>query len=135
MTNSTTFTQADMFTAIKSVFEGGELAENMTAEDVVNFCDERLERLAVRAEKSRAYAAKRKADGGVLADAVYAALTSEPQTIDDITASLSEDLQATRAKVTNRLTTLVKDGKAVKSEVMIENGEGKNRKVAAYALA
>ena len=74
----------------------------------------------------------KKADGDNLREAVYNVLTTELQTIDQITEQVvieGEDI--TRNKVTARLTQLVKANMAVKDTVKTDDG----RKVTAYKVA
>lgn len=139
MTDSIKFTQKEMFDAIATVFTGGNLPESMTAQDVVDFCDARVAALAKRAEKSKEYAAKKRAANDELLEVVYGVLDSTPATIDDIVARLEANgVSESRAKVTNRLSKLAGAERAVKSEISIpadKDAGTKARKVVAYSLA
>lgn len=73
---------------------------------------------------SRAKTAPKKVD--TLIDAVYGALTSEPQTIDAIAAAVG----ISNAKATPRLNKLVENGTVVKGTVKVEKS-----KKTTYALA
>ena len=90
---------------------------------------------AVRADinnqkaKHTSVAAEKKAEGDALRDAVQAVLTEEYQTINDI-ASQVEGEEITKAKITARLTSLVKNGLAEKADVKTEDG----KTVKAYKL-
>lgn len=118
-------TKKEMFTNIKSL-----LADNA---DVVEFCDKEIGLLDKKAAKAKEAAAKKRAEGDELMDAVYAAVsTSDFEPIATIAARI-DGPDVTVAKVTYRLTQLAKAGKIEKSDMTIAGGEGvKARKVVAY---
>lgn len=119
-------TKAMMFEAVREVVEASD-AENKV--EMIDFIDKQLEQLAAKAEKARARAAEKKVAGDELREVVKSVLTENFQTIDAITAQIvGEDV--TKAKVTARLTQLVKTGDAVKEQV--KDG---SRKVMAYRLS
>lgn len=119
-------TKAMMFEAVREVVEASD-AENKV--EMIDFIDKQLEQLAAKAEKARARAAEKKVAGDELREVVKSVLTENFQTIDAITAQIvGEDV--TKAKVTARLTQLVKTGDAVKEQ--IKDG---SRKVMAYRLS
>jgi hypothetical protein len=119
-------TKAMYFAEVKAIVEASG-AEN-TAE-LVEFLDHQVELLTSKAEKAKARQAAKKTEGDELRAVVESILTEEAQTIDAITAQI-EGEDVTRAKVTARLTQLVKAGVAVK-ETMTED----KRKITAYRLA
>ena len=98
-------------------------------DEAVEFIDKQLELIASKAEKAKERAAKTKAEGDELRESVRAVLTEEFQTIDDIVAQVAEE-GVTKAKVTARLTQLVKTEMAEKDQVKADDG----RKVMAYRL-
>ena len=119
-------TKAEYFGMIKDVVAGSDV-EN--AQELMDFIDRQVELIASKAEKAKARAAKQKAEGDELRDAVQAVLTGELQVIDEIVAQVDfEDV--TKAKVTARLTQLVNAGIAVKEQQKVDS-----RKVMAYKLA
>ena len=119
-------TKAMMFEAVREVVEASDA--EMKAE-MVEFIDKQLEQLAAKAEKAKARAAEKKVAGDELREVVKSVLTDEFQTIDAITAQIvGEDV--TKAKVTARLTQLIKSEEAVKEQV-----KAGSRKVMAYKLA
>ena len=120
-------TKAMWFEEIKAVVEASDYERK---DEAVEFIDKQLELIASKAEKARERAAKTKAEGDELREAVRAVLTDEFQTIDDIVAQVAEE-GVTKAKVTARLTQLVKAGVAAKDMVKTED----SRKVTAYKLA
>lgn len=119
-------TKKDWYAQIRAVVEA---SDNEQKEGILGFIDHEVELLEAKAAKAAERAASKKADGDELRNAVQAVLTDELQTIDAITAQIEgEDI--TKAKVTARLTQLVKAGVATKDMVKTENG----RKVTAYKL-
>lgn len=119
-------TKAMWLEEIKGVIEAADYEHKAEA---VEFIDKQLASLAVKAEKAKERAAKAKEDGDELRAAVQAVLTEELQSIDDIVAQIEgEDI--TKAKVTARLTALVKAEIAKKEQIKVDS-----RKIMAYALA
>ena len=109
--------------------EGDYIVSN---EELVAFAENEIALLDKKAVKAKERAATKKADGDELAEAVYATLGEEFEAIADIAARI-EGEDVTVAKVTYRLTQLVKAGKAESTELTIPGGEGvKARKVKGY---
>lgn len=105
------------------------------SDDLIEFCNHQIEMLDKRAAKAREAAAAKREAADPMMEATLAALTNEPQTIEDVVAAM-DNSDCTIAKVRYRLTQLEKDGQVVKTEVTIPGGEGQRaRKVKAYALA
>lgn len=99
---------------------------------LVDFCNHEIELLDKKAATAKATAAKKKADGDAITDAVKAVLTDELTTIADITAKIGDE-NVTTAKTQFRLNALVTNGYAVKEQVTVDGGEGsKARKLMAY---
>lgn len=119
-------TKAMWFEEIKAVVEASDYERK---DEAVEFIDKQLELIASKAEKARERAAKTKAEGDELREVVRAVLTNEFQTIDDIVAQVAEE-GVTKAKVTARLTQLVKAEMAEKDQIKADDG----RKVMAYRL-
>lgn len=116
-------TKKEMFAFIAS-----KMADNT---DVVEFCDNEIALLEKKAAKAKEAAAKKRAEGDELSDAVFAALSTEGfEPIATIAARI-DGPDVTVSKVTYRLTQLVKNGKAEKSEITVE-GDGKARKIMGY---
>ena len=127
-------TKREYFEAIKTMFETG--ACDYDAETMIAFCDKEIAALDTKAAKAKERAAAKKAEADVLTDYVRAALTDEFKTIADIAAVVVEtDPDATVHKVTNRLTRLVNEDFAEKTQVTIPGVDGaKARKVQAYRV-
>ena len=120
-------TKKDNFNAII------EVLTEVGREDLAKVIEHEIELLDAKSSKAKATAAKKKAEGDALRDAVQAVLTDELQTIADITAKVEgEDVSA--AKVQYRLNALVGAGIAVKEQVTIGEGESR-RKLMAYRIA
>ena len=133
-------TKREMFEAIKGLAESGALHmvdfnEAMSDEAVAEFCANEIALLDKKAVKAKERAAQKRAEGDELTDAVRAAMSTEDfEPIAEIAARI-EGEDVTVAKVTYRLTQLVKNGEAEKTELTIPGGEGtKARKVQGYKL-
>lgn len=81
-----------------------------TKPELTDFVNKEIASLDAKAAKAKERAAAKKAEPDALADAVYAVLTTEPQTIDEITSAVD----ASRNKVVARLTKLKEAGKIEK---------------------
>ena len=119
-------TKAMQFAEIKEVIAAVEVEGR---DEMVAFLDEQIASLAAKAEKAKERAAARKAEGDELRAVVKSVLTDEAQTIDAIVAQI-EGEDVSKAKVTARLSQLVKTEEAVKEIVSVEG-----RKLTAYKLA
>ena len=133
-------TKREMFEAIKGLAESGALHmadfnEAISDEAVADFCANEIALLDKKAAKAKERAATKRAEGDELTGAVRAAMSAEDfEPIADIAARI-EGEDVTVAKVTYRLTQLVKNGEAEKQELTIPGAEGqKARKVQGYKL-
>lgn len=120
-------TKKDNFNAIIGVLIDAD------REDLAKVIEHEIELLDAKSSKAKATAAKKKAEGDALRDAVQAVLTDEFQTIADITAKV-EGEDVSTAKVQYRLNALVGAGIAVKEQITVGEGESK-RKLMAYAVS
>ena len=128
-------TKREMFEAIKAGVATGEWTVNEA--EVAEFCDNEIALIDRKAIKAKERAAEKRAAGDELTDAVRAALTDEFTIIADIAAKVAETYgeDATIARVTYRLTQLVKNGEAENGDVKVEGGEGqKTRTIKAYRV-
>jgi hypothetical protein len=123
-------TKREKFEMLKEIIRGDVNVE-MTVEqaELIDFLDAQINAIDVKAEKAKARNAEKKANGDELRDVVQSILTDELQTIDAIVAQI-EGEEITKAKITARLTSLVKNGIAEKEDVKDEEG----RKLKAYKL-
>lgn len=122
-------TQAQYFTEIINMIH-----EMEGSEEYVQFLRGRIELLTKQGQAAKERKAKKAAEKGddELTTAVAAQLDSRLKTRDEITEALEVDFpEVTKAKVTARLSKLVKNGVAGKLEINV----GQGRRVMAYALA
>ena len=112
--------------AVLATVDGLEI----TAGDIVDYAVKTQDQIAAKAEKAKAYVAKKKAESDELKEAVASVLTDELQTREDILAALDADEDVTIAKVGARLTALVKAGRAVKEEMKTVTGKKMGYKLA-----
>ena len=118
----TKMTKVEILGTIKEACEDNEV--------IVEFCDKEIAALGAKAEKAKARAAAKKAEGDELRAIVASVLTTEPMIAEDVLAAITGVEDLTKAKIIARLTQLVKAGDAVKTEVTVD---GKKRM--AYSLA
>ena len=118
-------TKKEMFGLLLGLLETAEVAER---DELKNFVAHEIEMIENKAEKAKTYKRKKAAD--VLKEQIYTKLDAlEFRTIHDIVSDFN-DADITAAKVSARLTSLVKEGVAIKEEIKIEN-----RKLMGYKLA
>ena len=118
-------TKKEMFGLLLELLETAEVAER---DELKNFVAHEIEMIENKAEKAKTYKRKKTAD--ILKEQIYTKLdVLEFRTIHDIVSDFN-DADITAAKVSARLTSLVKEGLAVKEEIKIEN-----RKLMGYKLA
>lgn len=120
-------TKKEYYAMLKEIVEGADVDNQV---ELVEFIDKQITLLENKAAKAKEKAAEKRAEGDELRATVEAALTDEYQTIAAITEQI-EGEDVTKAKVTARLTQLVKEGLAEKSEAKTED----NRKVTVYKRA
>lgn len=118
-------TKKEMFGLLLGLLETAEVAER---DELKNFVAHEIEMIENKAEKAKTYKRKKTAD--VLKEQIYTKLdVLEFRTIHDIVSDFN-DADITAAKVSARLSSLVKEGLAIKEEIKIEN-----RKLMGYKLA
>ena len=108
--------------------------DTLDADTISAWALKKIAQLDHKAAKAKETAAKKRAEGDALTEAVLAALTEEFESIADIAARI-EGEDVTASKVAYRLNALAKaEGASVeKGELVLEGGEGqKRRKVVAY---
>ena len=110
-------TKVDMFNAIADFIANTDWERK---DEAIEFIEKQIDQLKAKAEKAKSRAEEKKIEGDELREAVANALTNEPQTIDAITTTVAEIFDVTKAKVTARLTQLVKLGEATKEQVKID---------------
>lgn len=138
-------TKKDILTVVKAMAGaqvpdinlGEDLVDaEVTAADIVAYCDTTIAQLEAKKEKAAETRAKKAAQADALKDQVLTLITSEPKTRDDIFVELgSKDEALSIAKVGSRLTKLVAEGVIVKEPIKVKNAEGKSVSKMAYKLA
>lgn len=124
-------TKRDYYEMLKEIVYPTNADCEMTVEqgELIEFLDKQISLIDSKAEKAKARNAEKKANGDELREVVQGVLTDEFQTIDAIVAQI-EGEEVTKAKVTARLTALVNNGIAEKTDVKDDEG----RKLKAYKL-
>lgn len=115
----TKVTKRDYFKAIRNYVDGTDAELVYPVEDVLAFIDTAIAQIDTKAEKEKARAAEKKAEGDALRETVLAAVTDEFATVDAILDKVydaTNDEEITKSKVVARLTQLVKAGIVVKEE-------------------
>ena len=85
--------------------------------DLINFCQDQIVLLDNKSKKAKEKAVEKKANGDALRQLVQDTLTQEYQTISEIYSKIGNQEQYSKAKVTSRLTQLVKAGLADKTDI------------------
>ena len=124
-------TKKEYYTMLRDIVRGDSNSEMTNSQyELIEFIDKQIEAIETKAEKAKEKAAEKKANGDELREVVQSVLTNEYQTIDAITSQINGE-DVTKAKITARLTSLVKAGLATKSDLRNEE-TGKTQK--AYKL-
>lgn len=97
--------------------------------DLINFCQDQIVLLDNKSKKAKEKAIEKKANGDALRQLVQDTLTQEYQTISEIYSKIENQEQYSKAKVTSRLTQLVKAGLADKTDIKTENRTVKGYKL------
>jgi hypothetical protein len=121
-------TQKELYGQVIAIVEGADV-DAAVKEELVAFLTKKVDQIDAKAAKAKEKAADAKVKGDELRDIVAGLLTDEVQTIDAILAQV-DFADVTKAKVTARLTQLVKAGVAVKESVKVDT-----RTLTAYKLA
>lgn len=120
-------TKKDYFGMIREMVEGASV-ENK--EELLAFVDSQVTMLDAKAEKAKARAAEKRAEGDELRATVKSVLTNEFQGIEDILPQV-EGEEITKAKIIARLTQLVKAGEVEKAKAKTED----KKEITVYKLA
>lgn len=138
------FTKRQMYTAMINYAAGNDFTYatdegaiiTLTMDEIAAFAQNEVALLDKKAAKAKERAATKAKAPDEMAEAVYAALTDEFQTIADVSLVVAETIpDATVAKVSYRLNALTKDGRAVKEDIRVEDADGKKRTVKGFKLA
>ena len=112
-------TKKDMFLQIRDILETKDIEDK---EGLIEFVDNQIASLEKKAVKAKEKAAEKRAVGDELKDLVKSLLTNDYQTINDLLEQI-DGADVTRAKVQARVTALVKDGYAEKTDLKTEEGK------------
>ena len=124
-------TKKEYFTMLKDIVRGENTDLTAEQSDLLDFLDKQITLIDSKAEKAKERAAEKRAAGDELRAVVQSTLVADHfQTVDTITSQI-EGEDVTKQKIVARLTQLVKDGLAEKTDVKTEDG----RSVKAYKLA
>lgn len=125
-------TKKEILAELFTVVEGMEAVGSIDTDVVLDFIVTSMAQIDAKAEKAKKRAKEKQVKGDALRDLVKACLVADEfMTIATITDALAADVKdITPAKVTARLTQLVKAEEVVKKQVKIGD-----RKVMGYALA
>lgn len=129
MENAVKKTKVMYFAELKDmVMEAEEITDELK-DELVDFIDKQVETIEKRKVAAAARAEKKRAEADALTDEIFALMTEDFMTADEIVDML-DDETVTRNKVTARLAKLIKAEKVVKETIKID---GKRRM--AYKLA
>ena len=107
--------------------------EDFDIPTLIEFVQAEAAALGRKADKAKAKAAEKKSETDELCDAVFAKLTNDPMTRDQI-AEMFDDSEITPAKVGARLNKLVALGRVVKGEMAATSAAGKKTTRMVYSL-
>lgn len=93
--------------------------DNDRQDELLSFIDKEVEILNKRKVAAKERAEKKKAESDALTDQIFAVLSDEFMTLDDIMVEFEGNEEVTRNKVTSRLGKLVRNGMAEKEDVKV----------------
>ena len=129
MENAVKKTKVMYFTELKDMVMEAEEVTNELKDELVDFIDKQIETIEKRKVAAAARAEKKKAEADALTDEIFALMTEDFMTADEIVDML-DDETITRNKVTARLAKLINAEKVVKENIKVDG----KRKMA-YKLA
>ena len=129
MENAVKKTKVMYFTELKDMVMEAEEVTDELKDELVDFIDKQIEAIEKRKVAAAARAEKKKAEADALTDEIFALMTEDFMTADEIVDML-DDETITRNKVTARLAKLINAEKVVKETIKVDG----KRKMA-YKLA
>ena len=129
MENAVKKTKVMYFTELKDMVMEAEGITDELKDELVDFIDKQVETIEKRKVAAAARAEKKRAEADALTNEIFALMTEDFMTADEIVDML-DDETITRNKVTARLAKLIKAEKVVKETIKIDG----KRKMA-YKLA
>ena len=130
MENAVKITKKEFYVALRGLVEAVETVGEIPSDAVLEFIDKQVAQLDAKAAKAKEKAGEKKAEGDEISKRILEVLTDDFQSGDYITQLVSDIPEITKAKVTARLSNLVKQGKVEKEQIKIDT-----RKVMGYRLA
>ena len=106
------------------------------ADVMVEFAEKKLAQLDKRNESAKKRAAKKRAESDALTEQIFEMLSEEA--VDRVAifeALQNEGVETTLGKVTSRLSSLVKEGRASKAKTNVAGEDGKKHEVTVYTVA
>lgn len=125
--NTKKITKKEYYSMLKEIVVKSNVNDR---DELVAFIDKQVQLLNNKAEKAKVKAMEKRVEGDELRNTVEAVLTEEYQTINTIIEQIDNE-EVTKAKVTARLSQLIKEGLAEKEEAKTEEG----KKVMVYRRA
>ena len=104
-------TEKMILTAVMEVAEKVDFGTEVTPEDVIAFCQKKINQAEAKAEKAKAKRAEKTAENDELINVIAKILTDEYQTAQEI----ADAAKVTKGKAVNRLARLIEDGFAEKA--------------------
>lgn len=129
MENAVKKTKVMYFAELKDMVMEAEEVTDELKDELVDFIDKQIEAIEKRKVAAAARAEKKKAEADALTDEIFALMTEDFMTADEIVDML-DDETITRNKVTARLAKLINAEKVVKETIKVDG----KRKMA-YKLA
>lgn len=129
----TKITNKSRYAAIINALTGAPT--DIETDELVDFCERQIASIERKSEKARERAAEQRKVSDELAERIASMLTEEPQTLGELTVAIGDE-DITPSKVSSRCSKLLKEGRAIKTEVTVPGADGgKSRKLVAYTCA
>lgn len=122
-------TKRDILNGLLTLATTGEC--DLTNEDIQLYAEKELASMDKRAAADKKRREAKAAESDEMTEAVYAVLTDEPMSAEEILEKSGLDI--TKSKLIPKLTKLVKFERAVKSTKRYKNDEGKSAEKTMYA--
>lgn len=124
-------TNREIYDVIDTVFA---TVDREDKNDVLAWVEKQRAALDRKNEKAKERAANKRTEGDALRGRIEGLLTETPMTINEILMSLDED-DLTPAKISSRMTQLIKAGKASKEKVKVDGRTLMGYTIASYVEA
>lgn len=124
-------TKRDILNGLLTLATTGEC--DLTNEDIQLYAEKEIAAMDKRAAADKKRREAKAAESDEMTEAVYAILTDEPMSAEEILEKSGLDI--TKSKLIPKLTKLVKFERAVKSTKRYKNDEGKSAEKTMYARA